>query len=317
MTSKHRFFILALLLPITVVASEDNAPSAQQLIDEAHKVSNLTALGPYILNATVTTSPGTDHSQTGHLRIYRDQDRARLELRVGDKTDTQLDLGYKRYVSLSEDLPATSQLAWFDRAWDPAPRSDPFHTKSKLSEVTKDKVRDSDAWCFERAYGLSVTRYCVDPNRSVLLQSENKKTRMAFFDYSASGGVMWPQRVEVSAEDGQLIEVSQIEIAPADLPAEAFAVPKDTMEFEICENRESPQGIYTPQPEYSAKPRRTVTLSVLVTKEGKVGAVHLLTPVADSLDVLARDIVKTWRFKPAACQGHPVNTWLGVSINYK
>ena len=59
-------------VPFAVDGVAQETPAPQQLIDAAHKASDLSQLGPYILNANVVVNPGDKKNEkTGRLTIAR------------------------------------------------------------------------------------------------------------------------------------------------------------------------------------------------------------------------------------------------------
>jgi len=74
--------------------SAQEPPTLQQLAAAAYKLADLTALRPYVLRAAVTAKPGDkDQERTGQLTIYRDRDRARVELSLGSSRETRIVVG--------------------------------------------------------------------------------------------------------------------------------------------------------------------------------------------------------------------------------
>jgi protein TonB len=60
-----------------------------------------------------------------------------------------------------------------------------------------------------------------------------------------------------------------------------------------------------------------VTLKVLVTRDGRAGAVNLEKSSGySSLDQHALQAVKRWRFTPARQGNEPVEQWMTVNVDY-
>src|SRR5262249_28063528 len=131
-----------------------------------------------------------------------------------------------------------------------------------------------------------------------------------------------PRRIVTRRPNLSPIEINNIEVsAKQQLDPDIFAIPKNTVEFETCEAMEYPKAVYQPEPHYSAQARQNHThgfvgLNLIVTKDGHVSAVQLLTPTGDGLDRNAVEAAMTWRFTPGSCEGHPVNVPLYVEFEF-
>lgn len=318
---------------VTVGAARDDRPAAQQLLDAAHKASDLSVLGPYVFTGQFVVDPGGKKELKGRLTIYRDGDRERADLEIGGAKDSRLTLGRKSYYDPQRLLVAVTRIAQLDRTVDPKWAGLPgmFPTNYKFGDVKPGKVHESPAWCVERTNGARKSRLCFDAVRGVLLSEDSdKKTptswwRMAggaeFLDFAASGAALFPRKILLREQYVLPIEVSQIEVTAKELDPDIFAIPERAMEFETCDKMEPPKATYTPEPDYPALARhndviRTIGLNAVITKTGDVGAVLLLTPTGDGFDRNAVDGVKKWRFRPGSCEGHPVNVQIDVEIEF-
>jgi hypothetical protein len=88
MTSKKRLLALLPLCLGLVSASAQQTPSAQELLDAAHKATDLAAADPYILQATLVVDPNNPKTERrGTLTIIRDHDRAHLTLESDGRTE--------------------------------------------------------------------------------------------------------------------------------------------------------------------------------------------------------------------------------------
>jgi TonB family protein len=299
-------------------------PTPQQLIDAAHKVSDLSQLGPYILNANVVVNPGDKkHESAGLLAIAHDHGRTRVELAFGGVHETRIFLDNKEYVEPGKGQLYTAELNRFDQSWDPAHvLQSRFAAKYRFGEVRREKVQGVDAWCFDQIYEHSRGRACFDAARAVLLRKESGgKPQREFLDFKALGQQMYPQRVQVFREFRSPIEISHIAINPATLKDELFAIPANSIELESCDDMKPPKATYTPEPEFSEKARRehikgVVVLVLLITKEGQVNSVQVTNPDSYGLGDNASAAAKRWRFNPATCGSGPVNMEMAVEVEF-
>jgi protein TonB len=325
MTGRNRLFLSALLLTGTIAAAEDSAPSAQQLIDTAHAASDLSKLGPYILTGLVVANPGDKNEHHGHVTVYREADRARVDLEVDGQKDSRLTLGANSYFDPRPGLLAMTRTGHLDRSWDPGAESEAppwIRAASGFGSVKPGKVTGVQLWCVDKNTGPLKTRLCFDAARGILLSTDTQSViREEFLEYTSVGAVMFPQKIRILIPGLQPIEISQLQVTQETLALDVFAIPKDSMEFETCDKMEFPKAIHRPEPQFSEEARQrhvqgTVGLSVIITKEGKVGPILLIKPVGYGLDEVARDAISKSTFKPASCAGHPVNAEMHVEMEF-
>lgn len=81
--------------------------------------------------------------------------------------------------------------------------------------------------------------------------------------------------------------------------------------------------LYCPDPEYTDEARQeklqgSVTLRVLVTKEGRTGQVKILKGLGLGLDERAIAAVRSWRFQPARdANKNAIAEWVTVETTYR
>jgi protein TonB len=100
---------------------------------------------------------------------------------------------------------------------------------------------------------------------------------------------------------------------------------KETYDGEaLCQNRRGvyPRAIYTPDPEYDDKARKkkiegTVTLSVIVTKEGRTADIKVVKTLTPGLDQQAMKAVSRWKFEPATQDGQLCPMHINVQVQFK
>jgi protein TonB len=81
-----------------------------------------------------------------------------------------------------------------------------------------------------------------------------------------------------------------------------------------------PHPTYQPEPEYDDKARKkkiegVVTLSVIVTKEGRTADIKVKT-LTPGLDHQAIKAVSRWRFDPATEDGAPCPVRINVQVQF-
>jgi len=308
-----------------VSASAQQAPTPQQLLDAAHKATDLASAGAYTLQATLVVNPGNPKSERrGTLMIVRDHDRARLTLESDGRTEERVVLGTKQFFAPGQGTLSTMGLKEFDYSWDPG-RRPRFETNQKPSfgKVGKQKIQGRDAWCFDRKLAQFKTKLCFDTATSVLLrEGSSEKNRKEYSGYASFGTRLYPQKVQIFRENLAPFELDQISITTAQSNDDVFKVSEKAIEVDDCDHKEPPKPIHTPEPEFpkdgrNAKEQSLVLLYALVDTEGKVAGLQTISTDSYGFSQNALNMVKTWRFKPATCNGRPVMMEMNIEVNFK
>jgi hypothetical protein len=314
MTSKLAFTVLAALL-LAAGAHAGDKPSPQELLDAAHKASDLSAFGPYVLTGTLAVNPGTKKELTGSLAVYRDGDRARVDVVIGNRSDTRITIGNKDYVDPERILLSGTWLEEFDRIWDPERPRLASGLRRKWASVRKQKIAGAEAWCLERENELFKEHMCFDAERRVLLSS----TFVEFSNHTTVGVALIPQTIKITDSYSAPVEVRNIKIAPYPAEAALFEISAHAMELENCLDHEPPKLLNAPMPARSRLSQRAtngqVALFMFVDQEGKVASIRILTVVQADYNARIQDTIRKWSFKPATCGGHPVNDSFTVTAN--
>lgn len=305
-------------------ASAQQAPSAQQLLDAAHQVTDLASAGAYTLQATLVVNPGNPKfERRAKLLIARDHDRARFTLESDGHTEERVVLGAKQYVVHGHGTLAAMGLGDFDYSWDPG-RPPQFETNQRPSfgDVRKQKIQGKEAWCFDRKLPQAKTKLCFDVAKSILLHEGSAENRKEYSDYASLGASMYPQRVQIFRENLAPFELDQISITPAQANDDLFKVPQNALEVERCDHEKPPEAISTPEPSFpkGAKDARQEAIRLiyaLVNNEGKIVSAEALGTDSYGFGQNAVDSVKTWRFKPATCNGRAVAAEMNVEMSFR
>lgn len=324
MTSKKNLFWIFPLCLGLMSASAEKAPDPQQLLDAAHKATDLASAGAYTLQATLVVNPGNPKlERRAKLMIVRDHDRARFTLESEGRTEERVILGAKQYIVPGQGALAAMGLRDFDYSWDPG-RPPQFETKQRPSfgEVRKQKIQGKEAWCFDRKLPQSKTKLCFDVTKSILLHEGSGENHKEYSDYASLGASMYPQKVQIFRENLAPFELDQISIAPAQANDDLFKVPQNALEVEGCDHEKPPEPISTPEPSFpkGAKDARQEAISLiyaLVNTEGKIVSAEALGTDSYGFGQNAVDSVKTWRFKPATCNGRAVAAEMNVEMSFR
>ena len=91
--------------------------------------------------------------------------------------------------------------------------------------------------------------------------------------------------------------------------------------FRVGDGVSTPKVIFQRDPEFSPRARQakfqgTMTLMLVVNREGVPTNIHLTTPLGCGLDAKAVQAVGGWRFKPAEKDGQPVAVEIAVEVTF-
>jgi len=82
-----------------------------------------------------------------------------------------------------------------------------------------------------------------------------------------------------------------------------------------------PRAVYQPEPGFSeparkAKYQGTLTLTLVVDKDGLPQQIRITNPLGAGLDAKAVEAVSTWKFRPAEKDGQPVAVVIAVEVDF-
>jgi TonB family protein len=299
----------------TLLAQEP--PILQQLLDDTRKLSNLAPLQPYVLRAGVIAYPGVkEKERTGQLTIYRDRNRSRLELSLGNAQEIRVVLGDKQYISPETAFFPATRLATFESTWLPPDRP-PAGAPRQLAK----RPAGQDAWCVGLQEGSHWRRLCFDSNQPLLRSVETGVETAAFSNYAAVGPLWFPGRAVILHQDSTPVELHDVQIIPGPLAPALFDVPAGSIEIETCRNLQAAKATYHFEPQYpesESKRKRNgaVFLSVVVDKEGKLIAARVMDATSEAFARQSLQAVHKWKFQPALCGDRPVNQEFAISTTF-
>jgi hypothetical protein len=292
------------------------------LIEAAHTASGLDSSTPYTFTADVALAGET---RKGTLVIYRDGDKKRVELKLGDYLEKQISLGNRRYVEPKHALLDAGGFADYDRSWDPkaptlatAPAPEP-----SFGKVSAKKMAGERAWCLDEHMKKVKTTLCFDAQRPIMLEKRWEKIRYEFLDFSQAGELL-PRTIKVTQDRLPEITLTNIRLSRGPITPELWAPSLNSVLVEDCEdlkNVKPPRAEYTPEPSFPPKAsqeRRTgkVVLYAIVNDTGKVAFPEALNEDPFGFTDQAKEAVRTWRFAPGTCNGKALNVPMVLEIEF-
>jgi hypothetical protein len=310
--------LLFLLLSTAATSVTEDKPSPEQLVAQAHKLADLSSLGPYVLTGDFIVNPGTKQEVAGALVVHRKGSSARVDLQFGNRVDSRVSVGDKYFYNPSNILLGGNWLNQIDRSWDPElPQPGSGESEFKLERLSHSKISGRDAWCMERKYRTFNDRLCMDGKDGLVLRS----SFMEFSGFKGAGPVWFPQTIKIMDPIAASIEVRNIKVTPFVMEAALFVPPAGAWEFLSCEDLVLPRAIETPEPATAPLShhvsRGFLKATAFLNKDGHPEVIKLLTQLPEPIAARFFETVKKWRYKPATCNGQPINYSLDLQIDGK
>lgn len=296
--------LLASLYGNSAGQSHDGA-ILQKANARSNTLTDLTAAVPYQLHARVVINPGEREEMRGEITIYRDRDRSRTELTLGDFREVKGTVGTRQYV-LRNGYPLTGlevlddlASAIYLRTWFPS------HTKFSQSSVHE--IAGVPADCQNaKIPNMGKIRFCFDhATGAVLHVSDFEGWQGEFSDYQATGNLLFPRTMKLKqAYQPKRLELSEIKITQTAFDAAAFLVPAGAREFASCGSVAGHD--FTTGGWIVERKKPEVYLYAVVEADGSV---HDLKAYGGKSKWAERQVAKQarkWRFFPASCDGTAV-----------
>ena len=122
----------------------------------------------------------------------------------------------------------------------------------------------------------------------------------------------------LSTHQLQSLREHEAQVWPSAAPQATFEVLKQDAVASDCENAPAPEAIATPNPLLNhSDSRNRITLSFIVGTDGRVYSPLILQNSDESEDATLIDAVNHWRYRPAMCDGAPVESEGKVEFSYR
>jgi TonB family protein len=318
-------FILLLLIHGQLVSgfAQESSVAPQQLIELSRKASDLTEIGPYRLQANVALfflGPKTSKEVKGQITVFRDKDRYRSELQMGDSHESRWIKANMLYIarSRSTPVPRATFLKQLDRLWRPslAPGD------GNISRTFKHKQHGKELECIEvKRQDSSSQKLCFDPSTSALVTASGFEHNVEFQDFDTIDQKLFPKRIVFRADEGVVLEVRDITIVKASFAPDVFIPPDGTLGFPTCDEPTPARRIKYTQPTIP-KDALQVVRSAEVHLYGIIGTAGSIQNVSveysphAAFTASAVEAVRQWQYAPALCSDKPVPMETEVSMRY-
>jgi len=288
----------------TVPKAQDKTianPALAEMIARSNALTDLSQAVPYELHARVTVEPGSSNAKQGEITIYRDHNRSRTELRLGDFHQVEVVDQNNRYVSRSRAYPLAG-LNMLGMVEDAVQLSNRFPTvKFKNHSRT---VGGTAASCFDGKLPSLKISFCFDQGTGAVLEMyDYSGLHGTFSGYAAAGEKLFPTKIELMQPGKPMhVAISEIQVTSRRFGNAKFAVPEGARAFPVCTGLTT---TLTDAPGSGWVGSHTdigeVYVYVVVEADGRL---HDLTVYGAQHKWMEKDVSKLahkWKFLPPEC----------------
>ena len=193
MTSNKKLLVLLPLYLAFLALSADSPQTPQQLVELSRKASDLSAVGPYQLNATVVLNPGTSKEVSGPITILRDKGLYHSDLKLTGYRETRWIKEQTLYIARTQSIPIPPLLLVRepDHLW----RAPIIPDDLKTLKQSKEKDHAAQLDCFEGNQADWRNKFCFDPATSVLVKAKGLEFHdVEFQDFGTFEQKYFPER---------------------------------------------------------------------------------------------------------------------------
>lgn len=284
------------------------SPGLPEMIARANALTDLSAIGTYELHAQIVVDPASEQAQRGEITIYRDHNRSRLELQLGDFRQLEIVSGGTRYVWRSRAYPAIG-LETLEGLEQVVQMRTVFPPKTELGESHKKEIEGIAALCFEaKGPYTAKMRFCFDRQTGTVLEaSDSFGWRGRFMDYAPAGPSIFPTRIEFKEDVApRHAELSAIRVASRKFDTADFVVPREAHAFAVCSATTRAFPVTGTEWSIPSRQKGEVYLYAIVEADGSA---HDITAYGTKSKRLQRHVKQSalnWNFAPARCGGTAV-----------
>jgi TonB family protein len=319
-----------LALGAVCFAASKKEEEANSLIERAKQLSDIRAESapPFRLKVGLRmTGKGVAANEGTYTETWASSGQWRTEAVVGDFRRTAVANGKKRWtLSNNSAEPTDSDEIGFQMG--PIRYSPDFWKPGKLEDREIDSVAvrcietKSDpsggkaVLCFDKAAGTILTKI-----RTHQVGDRVVKKECTYQDYLKFGEKMFPRTIRCVQDRVPVLEQTVLELIAQPAPdAALFGALTGGTESTNCPGViKRPTAVYTPNP---VPPKFTnsehpVVLWLIVGTDGAPRDVKVARSVDKAFDGAALEAVQRWKFKPATCDGEPIEVQINVNVNFQ
>lgn len=317
---------LASLLSAASANEKDKDNEAKALVQKASDLSDIRKEGapPFRLKANlIFTNDDGSVVQGAYTQLWVSNAQWRKEMVLGDFRRTQVAMGRKLWT-LDSSSTVPNRIADLETSFELwTLHLNPW----KIDKFEDQQVDGIAARCFRTKSEMwGVSEICFDKTSGALLAKidpvrvKNKTVHgtCIYRDYQRFGDRLVATSYQRFEDKKVRVEAKLTELSMRpELDQTLFAPLSGGTESAHClSNRQPPTVIQSPSALPPRKGDEMVTLSLLVGADGSPREVQVIGSVDNDYDGAALEAVRRWRFKPASCEGQPIETKIEVEVDF-
>jgi hypothetical protein len=289
--------------------------SPQQMLERANRAASLSDVETYQIHAVLRV--GGDHVQKGELRIYRDADRFRWEVRLDDFTEVHVSANNKVFIyrTRAYPFPGIDQVENLELSWRV---KEVFAPNTKFSAFGNREVAGAAATCFTSSEPTlnGQMQFCFDRNSGSLLHvRDGKGWQGDFSNYISVSGQLIPTRIILKQPiTPHRIEISNLTFMQGPLAEDLFNAPAGAREFSTCDQLFTPSISVRQDWQVSQSP--DAHLYAVVETDGTVREVQIHDVRNRHYRNILTHSLKDMRFAPALCNGHAITYEMDLPLEF-
>lgn len=327
MTSyRSLFLIMTVILFMSTAFADEKDAEVVALIERAKQLSDIRAEGapPFQLKLTFKIIEENGASLEGaYTEVWVSKTHWRRETILGDFRRTQIVVDRKRWhldsaTAVPEHLEDSFRLTDIGRfrpeAWKGVKVED-----RRLAGLSvrclelKNGPYARSALCFDKTSGTLVADFI--PSQPGTRIGE---TVCLYNDYQKFGDRLLARSYQCDQDERMKMEARVVELAAPATDQTVFTQPQGAKESVNCLSPiKAPTVVSQPDPKTLASLVRTlVVIRFIVGTDGKPHDLKVTSAPNRGFDEAALDAVRQWIFKPATCDGEPVEADVSVNIMF-
>jgi hypothetical protein len=186
-----------------------------------------------------------------------------------------------------------------------------FDQQDVIRSIEDAVVHGRPAQCieFDTKFGETVNsnEICVDKELGTMLRFRDGAETEEYSEFFLFSGAYLPGQTEIYRNGALMIELHQKYSAlPSELDMGLFAPPPGAEIRHKCQQTRQAFGVSMPQPTPGVGDQTTdMVLEGVIGPNGKVYSAVVMTPDHPELNAEALQLVSTWTYTPALCDGKP------------
>ncbi|MGA9968202.1 MAG: energy transducer TonB [Terriglobales bacterium] len=330
MTSRRSLFlVLTLTFLCSRLSANKKDAEAAALIEHAKQVSDIRMAGAPAFRLKLSFSIIKEDGSTEkglYTEVWNSETQWRKETVLGDFRRTQVVAGRKRWLLdsatdapeyLSDFLSLTNITGFQPESWKPQKVEDrELNGRSmRCLETNPNPWGGRSALSFDKISGAITAEV-----RPFQVGTRIGETVCFYNDYEKFGDRLLARSYECDKDKRRILEATVIESAAASPAGEAFFTPPDGAKESVnCLGPvKPPKAVHAPAPDAprTSGGQALVVMDITVGTDGKPHNLKVTSIPHHDFDEAALQAVRQWTFKPATCDGEPVEAKIMVNLEF-